>query len=60
MHDNNYKVVSYNVTTLKLPDKNSAAISSYSGWNVANEYVACQEYAPSSTCMNKVGQILAP
>ena len=60
MHDNNYKIVSYNVTTLKLPEKNSAAITSYSGWNIANEYYACQEYASGATCLNKIGQILAP
>ncbi len=60
MHDNNYKIVGHDVTELKLPDKNSSAISSYNGWDIANEYEACTKRLGSSvTCMNKAGQILA-
>ena len=60
MHDNNYYLI-HNVTQLKLPEKNSAAIRSYNGWDIANELDACHKALNTTSvqCMNKRGQILA-
>ena len=59
IHDNNYMIKKYNVSTEKLPNKNSSAIEAYSNFGISNEYEACQNYAPGAACMNKAGQILA-
>ena len=57
MHDNNYQIVRYNVTAQKMPEGNSTAIGSFGGWNISNEYYACQNVVndASVACLNKDG-----
>ena len=59
MHDNNFQILHYNITQQKMPDGNSSSITSFGGWNISNEYSACQDVIqnPSIQCYNNKGYV---
>jgi len=62
LHDNYFMISNYDVTTLKLPDKESSYIYTYNSntWNgeAANAYYACQKVDPSAQCVSPKGYII--
>jgi hypothetical protein len=59
MHDNNFQILHYNVTQQKMPTADSSSIGSFGGWNISNEYYACQDYLqnPNIQCLNSKGYV---
>ena len=59
MHDNNFQITHYNITQNKMPDSTSSSIQSFGGWNISNEYYACQDVIqnPSIQCYNNKGYV---
>jgi prepilin-type N-terminal cleavage/methylation domain-containing protein len=66
LHDNNYMITNYDVTTYKMPDKDNSNIIPYNSgaWNTdaANEYYACRAVDPSvgssSQCLDPHGYVI--
>ena len=59
LHDNNFQITHYDVSTYKMPTAESTSIVSFGGWNISNEYYACQDYLqnPNIQCLNSKGYV---
>ena len=67
LHDNNYMITNYDVTTYKMPDKDNSNIQPYSSgsWSsaAANEYYACISVDPAvqsgtAQCLSPQGYVI--